>query len=97
MVQDSWMVRKQQLLKGFLKDQRKAQWEPKHGNQSQRKSNGSKIQMFNSEVDFCWNQFHQKVVDSRLQNLPGTHFSQMSAIGLHIEVAGIHFMDYDIQ
>lgn len=51
--------------------------------------------MFNSEVEFCCN--HQKVVDSRLQNLPGTHFSQMSATGLHSEVAGINFMDYDIQ
>lgn len=48
-----------------------------------------------SEVDFCCN--HQKVVNSRLQNLPGTHFSQMSATGLHSEVAGINFMDYDIQ
>lgn len=53
--------------KGLFRDQRKAQWEPKHGNERQRKSNGSATQMFNSEVDFCWKQLQREAVDSRQQ------------------------------
>lgn len=53
--------------------------------------------MFNSEVDFCWDQLQTKNGRFKTVNLPGTHFSQVSAIGLHTEVAGRNFMAYDIQ
>jgi len=83
-------------IKGLFRDQRKAQWELKHGNQRQRKSNRSATQMFYSEVDFCWNQLQREAVDSR-QQIFQVHILDTSATGLHIEVGGRNFVAYKIQ
>lgn len=39
--------------------------------------------MFNSEVDFCWNQLQREAVDSR-QQIFQVHILDTSATGLHI-------------